>query len=239
MTKEPFIETQEQLESLIQKWGFMPFFKNGVEGFSIEEIMPYDLLFGEFGLDGAWVWKGPIISHWQSAYGKFFHGKAGYVSIEWLPDFMNWRRWVYPMEKQGKDARHILDVLKENESMLSKKLKVASGFSLSRRRKSFNPDDPTSPLVNKKNGTAFDSLIAGLQMGTYVCIADFEYLISRKGEPYGWGVARYCTPEAMYEFDYREVIDGRTPLQSRQRIAEHLRRLFPNADKRQIDKIVG
>ena len=29
-------------------------------------------------------------------------------------------------------------------------------------------------------------------------IADFEYNIDRHGNPYGWGVARYTTPEALY-----------------------------------------
>ncbi|MBO5660426.1 MAG: hypothetical protein J6R98_05275, partial [Bacteroidaceae bacterium] len=105
---------------------------------------------------------------------------------------------IHPMRKKDKDARHIYEVLVENESMISRQLKKASGFSLSRKRTSFNPKDPMRPIENPKNGTAFDALIADLEMGTHICIADFEYLISKKGEPYGWGLARYCTPEAMY-----------------------------------------
>lgn len=112
----------------------MPFFKNTIEGFSIEEMTPPELLFGDDMENGPWQWKGPIISNWQSAYGKFFRGKAGYVSLEWLPDFMNWRRTVYPIDKESEDSRRILDMLVENESMLSKQLKIASGFSLSRKR---------------------------------------------------------------------------------------------------------
>lgn len=233
------VETQEQLESVIAEWGFLPFFKNAIEGFSVEEIVAPDLLFGEHGEEGAWQWKGPIISHWQSAYGKFFGGKAGFVSLEWLPDFVNWRRALYPRRKMGADARRILSVLVEQESMLSKQLKVASGFTLSRKRRCFNPDDPSEPIVNKRNGTAFDSLIAGLQMGTYVCIADFEYQVSRKGEPYGWGVARYCTPEAMYDIDWKGAVEGRTPRQSFGRMEAHISRLFPCADMKKIERMVG
>ncbi|MCD8297622.1 MAG: hypothetical protein LUC88_08615 [Prevotella sp.] len=239
MFREPTIETQEQLEQRIQEWGFLPFFRNGVEGFSIEEIVPEDLLFGDNEQGNAWEWKGPIIRHWQCVYGKFFHRKAGYVSLDWLPDFMNWRRLHYPLVEQGEGARHILEVLKENDSMLSKELKVASGFSRSRKRKKINPDDLNTKIVDRKNGPAFDSLIAGLQMGTYVCIADFEYEMTKKGNPYGWGVALYCTPEAMYEFDYRKAVDGRTPYQSRQRIMEHIIKLFPDASKHQIGVIIG
>ena len=233
------ITQQEQLEHLIQKWGFLPFFKNTIPSFSIEELTPPQLLFGDDMDQGPWQWKGPIISHWETAYGKFFATKAGYVSLDWLPDLMNWRRSTFPLEKESPDARHILEVLRENESMISKQLKVASGFNLSRKRKRFDPSSPLVPQDNPKNGTAFDALIAHLQMGTYVCIADFEYLVSKKGEPYGWGVARYCTPEAMYEIDYTQCVDGRTPEQSRQRIFEHIHTLFTDVSERQIVKLFG
>ena len=153
---------------------------------------------------------------------------------------MNWRRSLYPLLKQPKDARCILDVLLENESMISRDLKKASGFTLSRKRNAFNPNDPSKPVVNKRNGMAFDSLIAQLEMGTHVCIADFEYLISKKGEPYGWGLARYCTPEAMYPdlFPLKERVEGRTPRQSRQRIVQHVCNQLPDVDKALIEKLI-
>jgi hypothetical protein len=124
--------------------------------------------------------------------------------------------------------------------MISRQLKKASGFTLSRRRKTFNPADPTTPIENPKNGMAFDSLIVGLEMATHVCIADFEYLISKKGEPYGWGLARYCTPEAMYPdlFPIKEKIEGRTPKQSRKRILDHLCQVLPDIEKSQIEKLL-
>lgn len=234
------IERQEQIEELVREWGFLPFFKSGIEGFSIEEMTPPELLFGDEFNNGPWGWKGPIIANWESAYGKFFKGKAGFVSLEWLPDLMNWRRFIHPMKKMDKNARHIYEVLVENESMISRQLKKASGFTLSRKRKIFNPEEPTELIENPKNGMAFDSLIADLEMGTYVCIADFEYLISQKGEPYGWGLARYCTPEAMYPelFPIKETVEGRTPKQSRKRILEHLCRVLPDVEQGKIEKNV-
>ena len=50
------IERQEQLEGLIREWGFLPFFKNSIEGFSIEVMTPPDLLFGDDFNDGPWGW---------------------------------------------------------------------------------------------------------------------------------------------------------------------------------------
>ena len=239
MDEDITVETQEGLEALIQRWGFLPFFKNPIRGFSVEEIVPPDLLFGEHGDDGAWQWKGPIIGHWQCAYGKFFARKAGFVSLDWLPDFINWRRRLFPLRRYCADARRILDVLVANESMLSKELKKASGFTLSRRRVLADPANPGKTVGNRRNGTAFDSLVADLQMGAHVCIADFEYQVSRQGEPYGWGVARYCTPEAMYEIDWQAAVGGRTPRQSRRRMADWLLGLFPGADQRKVEKLIG
>ena len=94
--------------------------------------------------------------------------------------------------------------------------------------------------MNKRNGMAFDALIAQLQMGTHVCIADFEYLISKKGEPYGWGVARYCTPEAMYPdlYPLRDRVEGRTPMQSRKHIIDHLQVLLPDVERKKIEKLI-
>lgn len=237
------IERQAQIEQLIRELGFLPFFKNGIKGFSIEEMTPQDIFYGNSTDDfnnGPWGWKGPIIANWESAYGKYFRGKAGFVSLEWLPDFINWRRSVYPLRKQEKDAQHILEVLIENESMLSKKLKTASGFTLSRKRNITNLDNPEKTITNKRNGMAFDSLIAQLQMGTHVCIADFEYQISKKGTPYGWGVARYCTPEAMYPdlFPTKELVEGRTPKQSRQRIIDHLCQALSDVEQKEWEKLI-
>lgn len=234
------IEHQQQVEELIRRWGFLPFFKNCIPGFSIEEMTPPDLLFGDDFNQGPWGWKGPIIANWESAYGKFFRGKAGFISLQWLPDFINWRRSAYPLQKQSKDAKHILKVLQENESMISRDLKNASGFTLSRKRNTFNPNDPSKPVENKRNGMAFDTLIAQLEMGTQVCIADFEYLISKKGEPYGWGLARYCTPEAMYPelFPLKQHVEGRTPRQSRTHMLNHLCAELPDVDRKILEKLI-
>jgi hypothetical protein len=143
-------------------------------------------------------------------------------------------------QRVAEKLRAVADFLVENESMISRQLKKASGFTLSRKKKTFNPTDPTTPIENPKNGMAFDSLIAGLEMGTHVCIADFEYLISKKGEPYGWGLARYCTPEAMYPdlFPIKEAVEGRTPKQSRKRILDHLCQVLPDIEKSRIEKIL-
>lgn len=216
------IQSMQQMDRLAREWGFLPFFKNGIEGFSIEELTPERLWFSKEQA-GPWEWKGPVIAEWNSAYGKFFGGKAGFVSLEWLPDFMNWRRSQSKLLQQNTDAHHIYEVLKEHESLLSQELKQASGYSLSRKS-------------GDHTGSMCDALIVQLEMATYVCIADFEYKVSRSGQRYGWGVARYCTPEAMYGSGITHC--DRSPEESRQRIISHLQSLFPEASQKQWEKII-
>lgn len=218
------IQSQQQMEKLALEWGFLPFFRNRVEGFSIAENTPEEYWFSEEH-PGPWDWKGPVIAEWRCAYGKFFAGKAGFVSLEWLPDFINWRRSQSPLDKMPPSAQHILQVLVQHESLLSQELKKASGFTLSRRR---------SPEGN--DGSTCDTLIARLEMATYVCIADFEYKVSRSGQRYGWGVARYCTPEAMYGKGI--ALCNRSPEESRARILAHLQKLLPHASATHLERMI-
>ncbi len=230
------ITSQKKLHDRIQEWGFLPFFRHRVAGFSIEEHTPEELWFSDLQMASAWEWKGPVITeNWDCTYGKFFRGKAGFVSLDWLPDFANWRRSVWPIESFSEDARHILDVLRENESMLSRELKKASGFTLARKKK-FDYFGNEDQEANSHNGATFDKIINEMQMGTHVVIADFEYNYSRSGERYGWGVARYCTPEALYGEEQLTCL--RTPEESRQRILQHLNALFPDANPREIEKLI-
>jgi hypothetical protein len=231
------ITSQQKMHRLVLKWGILPFFANKVEGFSIQEHTPEELWFTDEQLASPWEWKGPVITEWDCTYGKFFKKKAGFVSLEWLPDFMNWRRSQYPISDYPSESRHILKVLHDNESMLSKELKKASGFTLSRKKKydSFGCEDIEA---NRFNGSSFDKLIADLQMGTYVVIADFEYQFSSKGDRYGWGVARYCTPEALFGAEIAKACQGRTPQQSREHILVHLQTLFPQADSKRLLELI-
>lgn len=223
------ITNQHQLENQALSWGFLPFFNNGVTGFSIEENTPETLWFSKEH-PGPWEWKGPVIREWRCAYGKFFAGKAGFVSLEWLPDLINWRRYVHPINQQDNETKHIYNVLVEHESLLSKELKIKSGYTLSRHRDTSDDNKPS------KDGATCDKLILQLEMATYISIADFEYSISRTGQQYGWGVARYCTPEAMYGEGITHC--PRTPQESRARIIDHLSELFPQSSRNQIEKLI-
>ncbi len=200
MENSTYIYTMEEMEGLIAEWGFLPFFRNRAVGFSIQDVMDEERVFND-GPDCAWKWKSAIISHGDCVYGKFFaDGRAGYIHLSWLPDFMNWRRSVYPLEKFPAEARRVLEVLRAHESMSSRMLKRECGFTLGRRKRKLpDPSDPTKFIRETNTGADFNALISRLQVGTYVCIADFEPVSERRADS-GWTLSVYTTLEAVYDF---------------------------------------
>ena len=48
-------------------------------------------------------------------------------------------------------------------------------------------------------------------MGTWLVVADFEYRYDKKGEPYGWGIARYTTPGSTVRQRKVQAAGNRSP----------------------------
>ncbi len=222
--KFPMIETAQDLARLVEQVGFLPFFKGKIPGFSIAELTRADLWFSD--AEGPWEWKGPVIQQTGCAYGKFFHGKAGYVSREWFPDFANYRRDGYDFDAAYDDGlasfveKRIYDTLAAQESMLSKQLRSISG------------------LVGE-NRHGFDATLARLQSRGYIVTVNFEYALDRHGKRYGWGVARYATPEQRDGAEFTEKVYQRKPEESARRILDHLAVLLPQATEKQLKSLLG
>ncbi|MBT9775088.1 hypothetical protein GPL15_01005 [Clostridium sp. MCC353] len=224
-SKKRWITSPRELEALVQDFGFLPFFKNEFDGFSVEEYTPQELWFSREN-DGPWEWKGPVARGKQCAYGKLFRGKAGFVSREWFPDLCNWRRDGYDFDARYEDGlasrkdKEIYETTRENGSMLTKEIKAACGYG-------------------KQGKKGFDTIITRLQMQTYLTVADFEYAKDKLGNPYGWGLARYAAPETLFGEDFLRQAYKREPEESRTRIFNHLILLLPDADDDEIRRIIG
>lgn len=96
------------------------------------------------------------------------------------------------------------------------------------------PIDKEICNYRKGGNKGFDTIITRLQMQTYLCIADFEYMRDKFGRTYGWGVARYSTPEELFGYDTVTAAYIRSPEESRQRIFKHLAELLPESSEKQI-----
>lgn len=210
--------------SLTTELGFLPFFAGAIPGFSVEECCPPELWFSDEA-DGPWEWKGPAARSGQCAYGRFFGGKAGFISREWFPDFANFRRNGYDFDARYDDGRasrkdkEVYDAVAEHGTILSKKLKALCNYC-------------------KDGNKGFDTVITRLQMQTYVTIGDFVYMRDKFGRAYGWGVAQYTTPEAQFGYELVTSAYGKEPEESKARIIAHLKSVLRNVEETQLLKLM-
>ena len=211
------LHSADDLIAAVEEYGFLPFFQNEIPGFSVEELCAPELC--------PWEWKGPAARSGKCLYGKIFDKKAGFVSRDWIPDFANFRRDGYDFDARWDDGlasykdKELYETIASEGRMLSKRLKEALNY-------------------RKGGNTGFETCITRLQMQSYVCIADFVYMQDKYGRPYGWGVAEYVTPEELLGYDFITSAYHRDPQESRERILRHLQSLLPNADGRQLEKII-
>ena len=217
------IRTRADLVRAVEQFGFVPFFKNRIQGFSLAEHAAPEVWFSDE--EGLWEWKGPVIRETGCAYGKFFGGKAVYISREWFPDFANFRRDGYDFDALWEDgkARHadkaLYELLEPHAPIPSRALKDLGGYG-------------------KEGRKGFDPSITRLQHLGYVLISDFVYDLDRQGKPYGWGVAEYSTPEKHLGRDFRRNVYRRTPEESFERVLNHLKEILPNAGEKALRQLL-
>ena len=216
------LKSADDIVALVKEIGFLPFFRNDIEGFSVEEHTPRELWFTEN--EGPWEWKGPIARGRECVYGKFFRGKAGFVSLDMFPELANYRRDGYDFDARYDDGlaalkdKNVYDVVEKDGEIISKKLKALLNY--------------------KKDGNkGFDSVITRLQMQTYINIADFVYMRDKNGKQYGWGVAVYTTPERCFG----ELVTsayGNEPEKSRELVIKRLRTVLPDVSESDITRLI-
>jgi len=211
----PELKTIEELKSLLWEIGFLPLFKNPIEGFSVEDITP-----PSFWFDGEehdpWRWRQIIAQEHEIAYGKFFHNKAGFITRDWLPYFVNARRDGYDFDALYEDGKaphvhkRVMDhfINKENAVIPAHILKQLAGFS-------------------EKGGGSFESVVTHLQMQTYLLIGGFTKKRNRRDEPYGWPVSQYAMPEALFGPDFVKSRYEEEPQASFDAIVSQAQRLLP------------
>lgn len=218
------LRSPADIEALTAELGFLPFFVGNIPGFSVEECCPPELWFSE-SADGPWEWKGPAARSGQCVYGKFFGGRAGFISKEWFPDFANLRRDGYDFDARYEDGlasrkdKEVYDTLTEHGALLSKELKRLCNY-------------------RKGGNRGFDTVITRLQMQTYVTIGDFVYMQDKFGQTYGWGVTQYITPEVQFGYDFVTSAYRKDPAESRADILAHLQSILPDADETQLLKLM-
>lgn len=99
------IRTWKELVHWINEVGFLPLFANQIEGFSAEDHVSPDFWWTGDREEDPWYWREIIAASHKVAYGKFFNKKAGFISLEWLPYFVNSRRNGYDFDALWEDGK--------------------------------------------------------------------------------------------------------------------------------------
>ena len=220
------IQSWQELIDWVDEVGFLPLFRNEADGFSAEENTSDLYWWSGDPEQDPWEWRQLIARSGRVAYGKFFGGKAGFVSRAWFPHFANWRRDGYDFDSRwdeglaGIRQKRVMDQFAERGELFSSELKRLAGFG----------------REGEKN---FEGTVTGLQMGGYLVIRDFRRRINRRGLPYGWPISVYTTPEALWGYDHIASAYSMEPAESKALIYERIQKNFPEAAQEELDAVLG
>ena len=230
------IRSWQELVSWVKEVGFLPLFANDAIGFSAEDHVSPDFWFTGDPEQDPWVWREIIAGSHEVAYGKFFNGRAGFVSPAWLPYFANFRRNGYDFDARWEDGlanrreKKIMDLLTDHDAdgdmtfpdrrILSTELKKSAGFG--------------------KNGEKnYPGIVTGLQQQFYLVISGFERRKNKKGNAYGMPVSILQPPEAIWGYDLVTSAYNEDPKVSWERIIEHAVRNFPGNPDKDYVRLIG
>jgi len=219
----PRVGSASELMTLIDDIGFLPLLESGIPGYNAEEIVDDDcryVVFPDGGWDWPlWKWKGQIVTDMPCLYGKFFAGKAGFISREWWADFCNYRRSKYPRPQDDTIEGTILDTLRTTGSLITRELRAACGFN------------------EKGMRSKFDGYVTRLEMATYIVTEDFVYPRDKHNREYGWGWSLLNTPEALYGKE--ACTCDSSAEESFLRLVRQFKKILPDTTEKQILKLIG
>lgn len=230
------IRTWKELVKWIKEVGFLPLFANEVEGFSAEEHVSSNFWWTGDKDQDPWEWREIIAAGHEVAYGKFFGRKAGFISLEWLPYFVNSRRSGYDFDARWEDGRasrrekKIMDFFigeDEDGDSIFKEIQILS--TELKKQAGFGKD-------GEKN---YQGIITQLQMETYLVISDFRRRKNKRGEEYGMAVSVLLPPESIWGYDIVTAAYSESPKKSWERQINRVKELYPDADDQKIIHLLG
>lgn len=208
------IRSWRELIDWVNEVGFLPLFKNEIGGFSAEEHTSNLFWWTGDPEQDPWAWREIIARTGEVAYGKFFGGKAGFISREWFPVFANYRRDGYDFDTRWEEgiasgrAKKVMDCFELVPEISAVELKHMAGFGKG----------------GEKN---FAGIVTDLQMQGYLVVKDFRRKISKAGLEYGMPVSIYTTPETLWGYDHISSAYREDPEASATRIRQQVQKNFP------------
>lgn len=116
--------------------------------------------------------------------------------------------------------KRIMDQFAVKDELYSFELKRLAGFS-------------------KEGEKNFAGTITDLQMEGYLLIRDFRQRLNKKGQPYGWPISVYTTPETLWGYAHISSAYSSEPIQSKELIYHQVRKNFPAATEAALQAVLG
>lgn len=229
------IRSAAELTAWVDEIGFLPFFANEVPGFSVEEHTASSAWWTGNGDTDPWEWRERIAAEHHIAYGKFFDGRAGFISRQWLPCFANARRSGWDFDGRWQDGR----ASQREKAIMECFMNVESGDE-----PEFNGAQIMSTELRQRAGFGkggeknYPGILTGLQMQLYLVIGGFRRRVNKKGQAFGMPVSVIMTPESIWGYGHLSSDYIEEPAESWVRIFEHTRKLWP-ADDGAIIRLTG
>lgn len=228
MKQDIIINSATAMIKAIRTYGFIPLFKCGIEGWSIEEMTEPEYWFTSSDQLGPWDWKIEAVREGDIAYGKFLGGAAGFATIEYYRHLMNYRR---SLPKYRVALGEDFQSTKQKEVQM--KALAPTAFKLIKERGAVESKEIRMALGVKKNVS--DTVISFLEMGTWTVVADFIRLYRGKNLEYnGWQRSIITMPDDLFEEPTK--VDC-TPEESRRLLIDHVKSFYPDEVKK-IEKII-
>ncbi len=219
------IKSTAELTEFIDELGFLPLFRNTIEGFSVEEMTAAQGWFGGIPDEDPWAWREIIAEEGKLAYGKLFANKAGFLSREWYPIFATYRRNGYDFDSRYEDglasyrAKRIMDVLEQVDFLPSNEIKKLAGFG-------------------KEGEKGFEGVMTTLQMQTYISVHSFRRRVNKKNEEYGWPVANFIISEKLFGTEHVRSSYHLSQEEAKRKIIDRVKVKFPSASEADIERVI-
>ncbi len=250
MKTDFIINSPATMAYAIRECGFIPFFKCGIEGWSIEEMTDPEYWFMSSDQLGPWDWKIDVVREGDIAYGKFLGGAAGFATTEFYGHLMNYRRSLpqyrvvlgedFQATKQNEMLMKVLapaafNLIKEKGAVESREIRESLTKVVTPQLLEAVTPSCRANLFPAVKKSISDSVITFLEMGTWTVVADFIRLYRGRNQEYnGWQRSIITMPDELFE---PSVMVDCSPEESRQFLISHILKSFPDQTKR-IEKII-
>lgn len=229
------LHSADDLEKAVEELGFLPLFAGDeVPGFSVEEMTDPSIWWTGDPATDPWEWRETLANRGNVAYGRFFHGRAGFVSRQYLPYFVNYRRDGYDFDAHWDD-----ELASERQKKIMDLFAIPEDAEVTATPELFTFEVKKQAGFGTGKEKNFEGTLTSLEMELYLVVSGFEQRRNKKGAAYGMACGKLTTPEARFGRDLVTSKYTEDPKKSLESLVFRVQELFPGSEERQILRLLA